>query len=308
MRGTTVVRMMTVGAAALAGSAALAQSDISFSPKFFEGQQFTYQMQMRIGVSQTTGDADASDAQIVSSATCNFTVTEANADGSARAMVNVMQVDFEGMNEGQSIGYSWPMAFEPAANAPMIDRLGQTLCSSSAEVFIASDGTVTVENGFEQFIQQAKEIAGSDARLMGMFNPETFGTIMTPMFSCDGAIAKARDQGDTWSSTDLIPIPPIGLMDLDSTFTFIDFNDNQASYSGMTTFSFHGSGNASGAMADFEIVEQSGVTKGTFNVEQGLAGSRTSNIMIRSKWTLGDVAMEQTQDSSFEIALVDVDN
>lgn len=300
---TSRIVLAAAGLLALAPAHASAKP-IDMKPQLREGQTMIYQMVMRLGVSQSTDNAQAMESSITSSATIEITIAEVKKDGTARADMRVKQVDLTGKMNGQETGYSWPMNVELGENAPAMAHLGEVLSNETIKLYVSPSGAVGVTGGLDNFVEAAEEIAGTDSRLLGFFSPDTLGTTLTPLFSVDGANRRSRNAGDKWTNTEIVPLTPIGLMNVSSSFKFDSFKNATASYSGQTTFEFQPNKKRRRSLAAIEIVNQSGRIIGHFDTALGIMHDRTSNTRIQTRWVLGDISMEQTQDSTTAFMLV----
>ncbi len=302
----TLVAALALSLASV-GAAGAAQDEFQMKPSFSQGDEFVYQMAMRVGVSQTDGSAEAFDSSVVTSATVRISINSIESDGSARASLSFEHVNLEGEMNGKTAGYAWPMAEALPANAPKTARLGEVLCASDVQLYISPLGAVGVLEGLEDFVAAADKIGNGDSRLMGFFTPEKLGASLSPIFTADGGANQTRSANATWNSNDLIPLPPIGLMDVSSDFNIAAVNNGMVQYMGQTEFAFHASGSKHKGVAQIEVVDQSGQTTGSFNLEAGALESRASDSFIRTRWMLGNTTMEQTQSSTTSLVLVDFD-
>jgi hypothetical protein len=285
---------------------ASAQEAVNLVPELSEGRGFTYELKMQVSVSQKTGDAPAQEVSIDSTARIHCTVIEITQTGAASVEMAVQQVQLRNEVGEESESYAWPLDNELPEDAPAIAQLGRVLSEATINLFVAEGGEAIIAGGLESFVEAAEDIAGSKGHfLLGLFNPDTLGATLTPLFMVDGARLDERRLDDSWEVAREAQILPIGMMRLESSYELVGISDGLASYRGMTTISMADSHEGSSAAAALEIVEQMGQIEGAFDMAAQLMHSRSKTMNLRTQWSVGEIVMEQTQESTIGFQLID---
>lgn len=286
---------------------ALARDEISFKPVLREGQEFSYVFGMTLDVVQKIVAAETEHTtSLKCSATADFKVVSVESDGSARLEATFRKAWVKAPLGDQEMGFEWPSPMPLPTDAPPLKRLGESLAGATIGVSIDATGQAVVTGGFEKFAEAASLVDFPDDRYKGFFTPESFASLLTPLFRVDGAGATPRKVGQGWQTSETVPLPPAGAIEVTTDFQVQESDPDSATYFGDITLSLKRPADPAADVATVVLKEGSGGgTKGVFDKRKRLLGYRKHSLTIYTQWTLGDSTVEQSQFSSASARLTD---
>lgn len=292
---------------ALPAGPALATDEVSFKPVLREGQEFSYVFGTTLDVVQKIGAAETEHTtSLKCSATADFKVVSVESDGSARLEATFRKASVKAPLGEQEMGFDWPSPVPLPEGAPALQRLGESLRGATISVSIDATGQAVVTGGFEKFAEAASLVDFPDERYKGFFTPDSFASLLTPLFRVDGAGAVPRAVGRGWQTSETVPLPPAGAIEVTTDFQVQESDPDSATYFGDITLSLKRPADPAADVATVSLKDGSGGgTKGVFNKRQRLLGYRKQSLTIYTQWTLGDARVEQSQFSGSIVRLAD---
>lgn len=289
--------------AMLVGVPALSAEPIVLKPAFKPGQEIVYDASMRVSVQQKLGEAAPRESGLTCAATLKILITAAEPDGSARATLEVARVKLDSAEGEQATGYEWPTEKPLTDDAPASARLGAVLAAAKVELEVDAAGEVRVAGGLAEFVEAAAKADKSEGRLAGFFTPTKLAALVTPIFKLDGAGAAEREPGKGWQTRDVVPLPPVAALDITTEWSLDSVNPDAAAYSGRLSFELRRPAEPPPNSPGVALGEVSGSTSVGFDRRRSLLKQRRNALDIQTRWTMGEIALLQSQKSSVEIVL-----
>ncbi|MBL8746534.1 MAG: hypothetical protein JNK58_09285 [Phycisphaerae bacterium] len=290
----------------LAASVSAAQSEVSLKPVLRKGDEFAYSLGMAVDVSQQMGEGQPEQVTPLRvSARLRMKVLEVTPAGAAKLEGTFEEAMVQAPIGDQQVGFEWPAAALPD-NAPAVARLGETLEKAILSIDVDDAGRATVTSGLEKFVQAASKLDYPDDRFMGFFTNEKLSNAITPIFELDGAWKAPRVVGRGWQSTDLIPMPPAGAIEITTDYVVNEADSDTITCYGQYSLTLKRPENPADDVATVNLgSESAGGCRIVYDRHRMLLQLRKSSVTINTDWVLGNVNIKQKQVSVMNIRLIE---
>jgi|GEM_PF-7081342 len=175
------------------------------------------------------------------------------------------------------------------------------LVASTLRVRVARNGEVTSVEGYGDVAKAMAQAPGAGAALLGVFAPSTIAANVAPVFGSDLPREGERKESDAWTRMRSIPAGPNRAIVMATTWRASPVTDGAVTLTGETNVTLEQDNAAGYLAATGEIVKTDAGVETIWSIADGALISRTSRLNMTSKWTIGDVTVEQTLESSVEL-------
>jgi len=286
----------------LGAAPALAQDDaVAPAPRFVEGEQWTYDLNLNLVVSQ-----DASTTQIVQGATLDLFVSEVAEDGRARIEVSVLALTTVWSDEAGQLEYTWnaESGEEPTdVSSPdeSFTAMAHAIANANIVLAVSPSGEALEVIGLSDAFQAVSEDERFGPRALGVFAPPQLASTLQPIFRGDGLVDAERAQGDGWQTSEALAMGPAGRITFSADLVVRSIEDGVIAYSGDEFIELERPANPDETTPVLDVVEQEGSIQGAWSLDANVLNTRKATRRLATRWTLASLALEQTQNSTITL-------
>ncbi len=287
---------------ALSGAPALAQEEgVVAAPRFVEGEQWTYDLNLDLVVSQ-----DESTTRLVQGATLDLFVADIAEDGRARLDVSVLALTNVWSDDVGQLEYAWSAdAGQTPQDVSSPDEAFTDLARAIAEAEIAiiasPEGEILEIVGLANALEQIAENQRFGPRALGVFAPPQLAATLEPVFQADGLVGPERRPGQGWQSSETLAMGPAGRITFSVDFVVESIEDDVIAYTGEEFVEIERPAEPGETTPLVEVAEQDGSVQGRWSLENGVLNSRRATRRLATRWTLADLVVDQTQNSTITL-------
>jgi hypothetical protein len=259
---------------------------------------------MVLNVTQKSGEATET-TNVTAGAHLRMRVAEVASDGSIVLNAAFERASVDAPQGTTPFGFAWPSTEVLAPDSPPVKRLGETLEKAALHIEVDPDGRAVVTGGLDAFADAVAKLKAPDDRIKGFFSPEQLSGLVTAIFRLDGADDAPREVGKGWQSTESIAMPPAGALDITYDYLVRDADPDVVNCWASPTLSLRVPDQRADDVPAVALMEGSdGRASIVFDRRLGMLRHRKTSLNITTRWTLGDLTVEQNQVSVLNIRLV----
>ena len=302
-----MLRGMMVGAAAVVTSivaSAPALGQVALRTGLVEGRQIQFDYIQMVEVAHTSARPEAEPTTELHSletrAQFVVQITKASPDGTGEGTVKVRSMIARQTNPDGPLSVAFDFANGVPAGGEGIAGLEAALASATIVFDVDATGQVTAVRGLDA-VQQAMSTAGQVPQPLRVFlDPAAMTQMLTVLFHAEGGIGD-KALGASWETALRVPFGPAGALELNTTNVLQLANDGIAAIAGVTRFDLYVPKEPAEGTAKVELGESNGQALTQWDLGPGGLISHTNTQNIATTWTVGELKVNQTQNSKTEI-------
>lgn len=283
------------------------RQNVEFKSGVAAGASMAYTASHRLELSQKRGEAEATSSTVDHEARLAFKVDALEPDGTAKVSVSVkaLRIAYNVGATAMTFDKRGGQAGEGSSDEDL-RKLGDALMASTITLNVAPDGSLGDVGGLQSFLEAASGQQKFDERIVGIFTPAKFSAFVAPLFSADGARGKSMSVGTGWQvEEETVRLPPVGAMEFTTDYRLASAEGGTAKIEGTTNVTLLRPREADPAVASVTIAEQKGRTEMLWDTAAGQLRSRERQLDLTTVWSLGEVKIEQKQNSRTRLERID---
>ena len=287
----TLARPAAIAALALAAPFALAQN-VAFDDGFEVGKNVTFNVGIGVDITQSAGETQLP-RQVVAHS-LDYAITRLESDGGA-----MYSLDITSGTLGYLNGETQTMLTIPAPPSEAEDDTtpARLLTDAIITFTIDADGQVVNIDGNEAFLESAAA-AQLPPQLYGHFADDQLAQTLTNILRPADVVGKTREVGLSSPVASSSPVSNVAVFDFLSTWSLDSADPAMANLSANVNLTLRRPADEDPARPQVALNSHEEQRTLTWNREEGLMQQYRSTRLMTTTWTLGELTIEQTDEST----------